>query len=229
MNTLSLVLPVRDEAALIRVQLDRLQGYRAAGHEIIVVDGGSTDGTAELTEGLVDRCEVGAAGRSLQMNQGAAQARGDVLLFLHADTQLPPNADELIAAALASGEGRWGWFDVRLSNPRLSYRLIAAFMNRRARLTSVCTGDQALFVDRALFQEIGGFPQLPLMEDIAISKRLRAKGRPVRPAGLATASSRRWEEKGLIKTVLLMWWLRLLYFVGVRPQRLLGMYYPRHD
>ena len=229
LKTISVVLPVRNEAGLIREQLQRLQCYRAKGHEVIVIDGGSADATVEQTKGLVDRCEVSAARRSNQMNQGAAQAKGDILLFLHADTELPINADECICNALTAQGSRWGWFDVKLSKPRLAYQVVASMMNWRARFTSVSTGDQALFVERELFQEIGGFPPLALMEDIAISKMLRRRGRPASPAGLVTTSSRRWEENGLISTILLMWRLRFLYFIGVKPQRLREMYYPSHD
>jgi len=178
---------------------------------------------------LVDRCEVSAAGRSNQMNHGASDAKGDILLFLHADTELPINADECICNALAAQDIRWGWFDVKLSKPQLAFRVVAAMMNLRARLTSVSTGDQALFVERELFQEVGGFPPLALMEDIAISKALRRRGSPARSVGLVTTSSRRWEENGLISTVLLMWRLRFLYFIGVKPQKLREMYYPSHD
>ena len=229
LKTISVVLPVRNEAGLIREQLQRLQCYRAKGHEVIVIDGGSVDATVEQTEGLVDRCEVSIAGRSNQMNQGASQSKGDILLFLHADTELPTNADECICNALTAQGSRWGWFDVKLSKPQLAFRVVASMMNWRARLTSVSTGDQALFVERGLFQEIGGFPQLALMEDIAISKVLRGRGRPASPVGLVTTSSRRWEEKGLISTILLMWRLRFLYFFGVKPQRLRDMYYSSHD
>ena len=229
LKTISVVLPVRNEARLIREQLQRLQCYRAKGHEIIVIDGGSVDATVEQTQGLVDRCEVSAAGRSNQMNQGAAGAKGDILLFLHADTQLPFDADELIFNALSGQDSRWGWFDVKLSKPRLGFRMVALMMNWRARLTSVSTGDQALFVERELFQEVGGFAPLALMEDIAISKVLRRRGSPARPVGLATTSSRRWEQNGLISTVLLMWRLRFLYVMGVKPQRLREIYYPSHD
>ncbi|MFT7470553.1 MAG: rSAM/selenodomain-associated transferase 2 [Kiritimatiellia bacterium] len=229
LKTISVVLPVRNEAGLIREQLQRLQCYRAKGHEVIVIDGGSRDATVEQTKGLVDRCEVSAAGRSNQMNHGASQAKGDILLFLHADTELPINADECICSALTAQDSRWGWFDVKLSKRRLAYQVVASMMNLRARFTSVATGDQALFVERELFQEIGGFPPLALMEDIAISKMLRRLGRPARPLGLVTTSSRRWEENGLISTILLMWRLRFLYFIGVKPQRLREKYYPSHD
>lgn len=220
---------MRNEAGLIRELLQRLQCYRANGHELIVIDGGSTDGTVEQTKGLVDRCEVSAAGRSNQMNHGASMAKGAILLFLHADTQLPVEADRRIITALSAQGSRWGWFDVRLSKSRLGFRVVASMMNFRARLTSVATGDQALFVQKELFQEVGGFPQLALMEDIAISKLLRRTGSAARPEGMATTSSRRWEENGLVSTILLMWQLRFLYFIGVAPQRLREMYYPNHD
>lgn len=232
-KSISIVMPLRNEAGCIAAQLQRLQAYRRRGHELIVVDGGSTDDTVQLTAGLVDRCESGESGRSRQMNQGAASAEGDVLLFLHADTELPEHADQLIIEALAAQGSRWGWFDVRLSNPGLPYRTVAGMMNLRSRLTSVCTGDQALFVERALFEELGGFPALELMEDIALSKLLRcatkAEARPARPDGVAVTSSRRWEQNGLLATILLMWKLRLLYFFGMKPSNLVRMYYPRHD
>ena len=218
-----------NEAELIREQLQRLQCYRAKGHELIVIDGGSLDGTLEQAEGLVDSYGTGPAGRSQQMNQGAALASGDILLFLHVDTVLPVVADECIDEALAAKGRRWGWFDVTLSNAGLAFRLVASMMNLRARLTSVATGDQALFVEKTLFQEIEGFPQLPLMEDIAISKLLRRQGRPAKPKGRVITSSRRWEEKGLVSTILLMWKLRFLYVIGGSPQSLRAMYYPGHD
>ncbi|MBT6481374.1 MAG: glycosyltransferase family 2 protein [Gammaproteobacteria bacterium] len=235
-KSISIVIPVRNEAGYIAAQLQRLQAYRSRGHELIVIDGGSLDDTVQLTTGLVDSCESGESGesgRSRQMNQGAASARGDVLLFLHADTELPEDADGLIIEALAEQGSRWGWFDVRLSNSGLPYRMVGGMMNLRSRLTSVCTGDQALFVERALFEELGGFPALELMEDIALSKALRratkAEARPARPDGVAVTSSRRWEQNGLLTTILLMWKLRLLYFFGMKPSNLVRMYYPRHD
>ena len=190
-----------------------------------MIDGGSVDGTVEQTAGLVDRCEGSAAGRSVQMNHGASGAKGDILLFLHVDTSLPSNADEGICKALSGHDSRWGWFDVKLSGPQLGFRIVASMMNLRARLTSVPTGDQALFVERKLFQEVGGFPPLALMEDIAVSKLLRCYERPASPAGLVITSSRRWEENGLISTILLMWKLRFFYFIGMKPERLRDMYY----
>jgi rSAM/selenodomain-associated transferase 2 len=228
-NSLSIILPVRNEANLIRAQLQALQPYRAAGHELIVVDGGSSDATLENASGLADQCLSSAAGRSQQMNLGARAAGNRLLLFLHVDTVLPANADQLLVQALQSQGCAWGWFDVRLSNTALPYTVIAAMMNLRARLSSVCTGDQALFVEKALFTQLGGFPAIELMEDVAISKLLRASGRAARPAALAISSSRRWEQKGLFATIGLMWTLRLLYFLGIKPARLRQMYYPRHD
>ncbi len=226
---ISIVVPVRNEAKIIREQLQRLQKFREEGHELILVDGGSTDGTLQMAAGLADCYETSAAGRSRQMNRGAARAEGEILLFLHADTELPIDAVEQLLGALELQNRRWGWFDVRLSGSRLALRVVATFMNHRARLTSVCTGDQALFVEKALFLQHGGFPDISLMEDIAISKILRRIGKPARPQTPVTASSRRWEQQGLVSTILLMWKLRLLYFLGVEPSRLALMYYPRHD
>lgn len=223
---------------LIKQQLQRLQGYRQNGHEVLLVDGGSNDDTVANAAGLVDRVEVWQAGRSSQMNRGAELAHGQLLLFLHVDTCLPEQADQLIASAINAAPGsasssandssnrRWGWFNVRLSNPGFVYRIIAAAMNLRARISSVCTGDQAMFVSAGLFHELGGFPSIPLMEDVAMSKLLRRSAKPVLIKAAALSSSRRWEQHGLVRTVLLMWWLRLQYFLGVSPSTLVKKYYP---
>lgn len=229
MKRISIVIPVFNEAEIIGSQLERLQKLRAAGHELIVVDGGSSDNTLEIAENSADCSVSNAAGRSLQMNKGAELARGDVYLFLHADTQLPENAAQRLISALEGQERRWGWFDVRLSGTGRGLRMVERMMNLRARLSSVCTGDQAIFVESALFREIGGFPEIELMEDIAISKKLRRIAKPARPEGFATTSSRRWEDGGLVRTILLMWKLRLLYVLGIKPSRLKQLYYPRHD
>jgi rSAM/selenodomain-associated transferase 2 len=226
LRKISFILPVLNEAGLIVEQLQRLQAYRQKGHEVLLIDGGSTDGSAELAMTLADVVETTLPGRSRQMNHGAELASGDIFLFLHIDTSLPEAADALVLRAMEQDRAGWGWFDVRLSNCRAPFRLIAWMMNVRARLSAVCTGDQALFVGRELFAGVGMFPALPLMEDIAISKKLRGISKPVRIVQTAVTSSRRWEERGLLKTVLLMWQLRLLYFLGVSPSRLVIMYYP---
>lgn len=228
-QAISIILPVRNEAGLIVEQLQALQDYRAAGHEVIVVDGSSGDGTAELAAPLADRVLNNSPGRSLQMNAGAAVARHGILLFLHVDSRLPPRADHLIHAALARGDGAWGWFPVRLDNRGRPYRIIGSCMNLRARLTYVCTGDQALFVRRELFDQVGGFPELALMEDVALSKRLRRKSTPGLVERSVRVATRGWEKRGLVHTTLLMWWLRLLFFAGVSPDRLVKLYYPSRD
>lgn len=230
MKKISIILPVRNESNLIVPQLQRLQAYRERGHELIIVDGESSDDTLAKVGHFADKVDSSPMGRARQMNHGASLATGDVLLFLHVDTTLPEQADQLINLALSENASAWGWFNIRLSNSRFGYRLIGNMMNIRSRLTSVCTGDQAIFVQRELFQSIKGFPVIALMEDIAIAKLLRSQGgRPARPIGLAETSSRRWEEKGLLSTVLLMWKLRFLYFIGISPARLVTMYYLNHD
>ena len=226
---ISFILPVLNEASIIAARLQRLQVYRQRGHEIVVVDGGGDDNTPELAESLADRVERSPIGRSQQMNRGAELASGNLLLFLHVDTSLPDSVDRLLDAAVRAGERQWGWFDVRLSNSNFSYRLIAKAMNLRARITSVCTGDQAMFVTSELFRQVGGFPELPLMEDVAMSKLLRRQARPVCIHNFAVTSSRRWENKGLFNTIVLMWQLRLLYFLGVSPTRLVKRYYPNSE
>jgi len=219
----SVIIPVLNEANHLPDLLRKLQVYREQAHEIVVVDGGSSDGTAEIAEELSDQVVRSDRGRATQMNSGARIATGDILLFLHADTILPANACELIGSSVTAGK-RWGRFDVRLSGSEKVFRLIEALINWRSRITSIATGDQAIFISRELFDQVGGFPEIPLMEDVAMSKRLK---RMARPACLDTAvvtSSRRWEEHGVLRTVLLMWWLRLLYFIGVSPCRLRKLY-----
>jgi len=230
LKKLSIILPVRNESGLIVQQLQRLQPYRERGHELIVVDGGSEDDTLVKASDFADKVSSSPVGRARQMNHGASLATGEVLLFLHVDTTLPERADQLINLALSEKTSAWGWFNIRLSNSCFGYRLIGNMMNIRSRLTSVCTGDQAIFVQRELFESINGFPVIALMEDIAICKLLRSQGgEPAGPKAFAEASSRRWEEKGLLSTVLLMWKLRFLYFLGISPARLVTMYYPNHD
>ena len=223
MTKLSIIMPVLDEAANIETALAALAPYRARSVEIIVVDGGSSDGTAELARPLADRVIAAARGRSLQMNAGAATAQGDVLLFLHADTRLPENADRLLLDGLARSGRSWGHFNVRIDGGGL-LRVVAATMNLRSRLTGIATGDQAMFVARAAFESVGGFPPIALMEDVALSARLRRIGRPCALRARATTSARRWRTHGTLRTVLLMWRLRLRFFFGADPAKLARAY-----
>ena len=223
---IGIVIPVLNEEARIVSCLERLRPLRAQGHEVIVVDGGSRDATRALAAPLCDRLLRSRPGRAAQMNLGARFAASDVILFLHADCELPEGGDQAIAQALADREPGWGWFDSRLSARAPLFGIIAALMNLRARLTAVCTGDQALFVSAELFHTAGGFPAIPLMEDIAISKKLRRLARPRPLARKVTSSARRWQRDGALRTILKMWRLRLLYFFGAAPEKLAASYYP---
>lgn len=221
---LSIIIPTLNEAAVIVPALTGLQSVRAAGHEVIVVDGGSTDATCSLAAPFADQLLHSERGRARQMNCGAAAARGEVLIFLHADTLLPEDADRAIRAGLAQTGACWGRFDVRLSGAHPLLRGVETLMNGRSRLTGIATGDQAIFVRRDTFEQAGGFPAIPLMEDIAISRILRRYGRPLCLRERVITSSRRWERRGIVRTVLLMWWLRLAYACGADPQRLARLY-----
>jgi rSAM/selenodomain-associated transferase 2 len=221
--TLSIIVPVLDEAAGIEPILSALAPYRAGGCELIVVDGGSRDGTLALASPLADRVLAAQRGRAAQMNAGASVACGDVLLFLHADTKLPAGADILIREALAQSGRVWGRFDIRFDQDGVM-PLVAVMMNLRSRLTGIATGDQAIFVTRTAFGAIGGFPAQPLMEDIAFSSRMRRLSRPACIRTRATTSARRWREQGILGTIFLMWRLRLAYFLGADPARLARQY-----
>ena len=203
-----------DEAASITPTLAALAALRERGVEVIVADGGSVDGSIALAAPLVDAVIASARGRALQMNAGATKARGAVLLFLHADTALPPHADALIANAL-NGTGKvWGRFDVRIQGRSRMLPVVAVMMNLRSRLTGIATGDQAIFVRRAVFFDAGAFPAQPLMEDIALSRRLNNASAPVCLRAQVTTSGRRWDSKGAWPTIFLMWKLRLRYWLG---------------
>lgn len=221
--SLSVVVPVWMEAASIVSTLEALQPLRQAGHEVIVVDAGSTDGTADRARGLCDRVLQSDKGRAVQMNAGAMQARGNVLLFLHADTRLPPQALPALEAFYRS-DRQWGRFDVRLSGRRPLFRVIALLMNWRSRLTGVCTGDQGLFVRRTVFESLGGFRPIPLMEDVEFSTRLKHLSRPCCIGYPVVTDSRRWEQRGAWRTILLMWRLRWRYWRGESPENLARAY-----
>ncbi len=221
--SLSVIVPVWMEAASVVDTLKALEPVRASGHEVIVVDAGSSDGTAERARPLCDRVIQSEKGRAVQMNAGAAVARGDLLLFLHADTRLPCNALEQLKAFFESRRA-WGRFNVRLSGTRPLFRVIAWFMNQRSRLTGICTGDQALFVRRDVFEALAGFAPLPLMEDVEFSRRLCLVSRPFCIREPVVTDSRRWQKHGAWRTIFLMWRLRWRYWRGESPENLAQVY-----
>jgi rSAM/selenodomain-associated transferase 2 len=218
--TLAIIVPMLNEEAGIAAALAALRPLDA---EIVAVDGGSNDKTAALAAPLSDRLLRSARGRARQMNAGAAVAQGDVLVFLHADTVLPPQADRLVGEAIVGG-AQWGRFDVRISGNSAWFPIIGGLMNLRSRLTSIATGDQAVFVKRTAFELIGGFADIPLMEDIELSRRLRQLGRPACLRQKVTTSGRRWAQHGVLRTVFTMWWLRLRFFFGTDPAKLAREY-----
>ena len=217
---LTVIVPMLNEEDGIAAALAALRPLDA---EIVAVDGGSSDKTVALAAPLSDQLLRSARGRARQMNAGAAVAHGDILLFLHADTTLPPQADRLVAEAIAGG-AYWGRFDVCIAGGSAWFPLIATLMNLRSRLTGIATGDQAIFVRRATFAEVGGFADIPLMEDIVLSRRLRQLGRPACLRRKVTTSGRRWEQHGVLRTVVSMWWLRLRFFLGADPAKLASEY-----
>ena len=223
MKSLSIIMPVLNEAEGIDDVLSALAPLRQRGAEVIVVDGGSRDATAKLARPLADNVISAPRGRGAQMNAGAAVARGEVLLFLHADTRLPAGADTLILDGLRQSGAPWGRFDIRIEGgPFL--RIVALTMNLRSRLTGIATGDQAMFVTRPAFQSAGGFPDIALMEDVALSRSLKKLSSPLYLRVRVVTSGRRWQRQGLMRTILLMWRLRLAYFLGARPAALARRY-----
>lgn len=220
---LAIVMPALDEAAGIVPILQALQPLRARGVEVVLADGGSSDGTAALAAAYVDTVVVAPRGRALQMNAGVARTRADALLFLHADTRLPARADGLVLQALAGG-ALWGRFDVRIDGRPWLLRIVAALMNLRSRWSGIATGDQALFVTRRAFDAVGGFPPQPLMEDVELSRRLKRLGRPACLRAKVRTSGRRWEARGVWRTVFLMWRLRWRYWRGEPAARLAKAY-----
>jgi rSAM/selenodomain-associated transferase 2 len=216
---LSIVIPALNEAAAIGATLASLAPLRARGHEVVVADGGSEDRTREIAAHLADRVLLASRGRARQMNAGAAAAGGDALLFLHADTCPPANADHLIFDALK--EKPWGRFDVAIEGRSALLPVIAFFMNTRSRLTGIATGDQAIFVRREAFL---GFPEIALMEDVAFSKAMKRQSPPACLREKAATSGRRWDRHGVLRTIFLMWRLRLAYFLGAAPDELARRY-----
>lgn len=223
-KSLSIIVPTLNEAGVIADTLASLQPLRRGAIELIVADGGSTDGTIELAQPMVDRLWRSDPGRARQMNAGAMVASGHYLLFVHADTLLPADFQPLWRH-IRDCRPQWGFFRLRLSGAHPLLRMVEFFINWRSRLTAVGTGDQCLYVRRELFEQLGGFADIPLMEDVEISKRLRRHSRPHRVGQPVVTSSRRWEQQGIWRTVWLMWRLRLAYCCGVKPERLARRYY----
>jgi rSAM/selenodomain-associated transferase 2 len=221
---LSIIIPVLNEQTTIEQCLTALQALRERGHEVIVADGGSLDATVELATPLADRVLTARRGRARQMNTGAALARGDVLWFLHADTLVSERAAEALCLGELRERDGWGRFDIRLSGARLLLRVVETLVNWRSRLSGIATGDQGIFVSRTLFERVGGFADLPLMEDIEFCRRLKRELSPCCLREKLLTSSRRWEQRGVLKTIALMWYLRLAYSLGVPPERLVSHY-----
>ena len=233
--TIAVIIPVLNEARYIEQTLSHTAtlGF----NDIVVVDGGSSDHTCAIIQSFADRIGTGPApatasmrflttppGRARQLNAGAAASRCEVLLFLHADTQLPPNARQAIATALSDRTCVGGRFNVRFDSRRFPALVISRLMNLRSRWSGIATGDQAIFVRHEVFEQIGRFAEIPLMEDIEFTRRLKRAGRVAALPDQVVTAFRRWEQHGPVRTILLMWTLRFLYWIGVSPHRLQHFY-----
>jgi len=227
--SLSIIIPALNEAGNIPALLASLQPLRQRGAEVVVVDGGSCDPTASLAHDGADRVITSDPGRAKQMNAGAAAANGEILCFLHADSILPDGADGLIINGLSRSQHSWGRFDVRITGNHPMLGVIARLMNLRSRLTGIATGDQGMFVTRSLFEAAGRFPEIALMEDIALSRALKIYGPPLCIGHKLITSGRRWEKHGVWSTILTMWRLRLAYWLGADPDRLAARYARHHS
>lgn len=218
----SIIIPTLNEATNIQTCLIALQPLRSQA-EIIIVDGGSLDNTIALATSYADKILLSEQGRARQMNHGVVHATGDILVFLHADTELPTNALSLIEQQLKPQQ-TWGRFDIQLKAESVMFKIIAFMMNWRSCLTGIATGDQAIFVRKTAFNTIGNYPEIALMEDIALSTALKKISSPLCLKAKVKSSARRWQQNGIYKTILLMWSLRLRYWLGADPQQLAELY-----
>jgi rSAM/selenodomain-associated transferase 2 len=224
MARLSIIMPVLNEGEAIGKTLDSLAELRGLGVEIVVVDGGSRDATVQRARMRVDRVVLGSGKRAIQMNEGAEKASGDVLLFLRADTRLPREADHLVLDGLQRTGLAWGRFDLSIDGRHPLLKALAWFTNFRSRMTQIATGDQGIFVQRQVFEAVGGFPPIAMMEDVALSKRLKRVTRPLCLHERVVISGRKFEQQGVLRTILMLWWLRLAYFFGANPEDLARRY-----
>lgn len=224
MSRLSIIVPALNEADRLAATLAGLRACCTGQMQLIVADGGSVDDTVGIARRFADRVVCSARGRAVQMNAGACKATGDVLWFVHADTVVPAAAGDAVLGAIGERDAVWGYFDVRLDGEPALLRVVERMMKLRTRVTGVATGDQGIWVRRSVFEAVGGYAPLPLMEDVALSKRLRRLRRPLcLPLRLST-SARRWQARGTVRTVMLMWWLRLAFWLGVSPETLARWY-----
>ena len=221
---ITVIIPTLNEADNILMLLAQLQSLRSCGHEVIVVDGGSVDNTISLATSLADYVLTTTPGRSSQMNAGARLAKHEILWFLHADSSLQPKIADAIIKHMSKKRVLWGRFNVRLTGHYWLFRIIERMINIRSRLTGIATGDQGIFVKKEIFFSVQGFDDLPLMEDIALSRKLKKIQRPLCLRQTLSTSSRRWEKHGVLKTIVLMWYLRLAYYLGVNPSHLHRLY-----
>ncbi len=224
MPKISIIIPALNEAETIEQTLSCLQQMRRRDCEVVLVDGGSRDATMALSQPLADRILACEKGRANQLEYGVKHSNAPVIWFLHADTLAPENADEVIEAALKQPNATWGRFNVRLDGRHVLFRMIEKMINYRSCITGICTGDQGIFVRRDTLEAIGGVPRQALMEDIELSKRLKTTASPLCMKQILVTSGRRWQEKGIIRTILLMWYLRAAYVFGVPAERLARYY-----
>lgn len=217
-------MPILNEAAGLPAILAQLLDYQKHNCEVLLVDGGSLDDSVAIGRSAGFPVLISTRGRAAQMNTGAQAAKGEFLLFLHADTVLPPSADQIVFKAFEQDDRHWGRFNVRIIGSSPMLKVVAWMMNQRSAWSGIATGDQAIFVRRNVFQSVGGFPEQALMEDIEFSKRIKSKSRPICLYQKVSTSGRRWETEGVWRTIILMWRLRLAYFLGADPEKLAERY-----